>query len=179
MRNLLYVVAVVSCLLGTSQVASGCISQTLHEAIDQAAFIFAGTAVEIDEQQPQLDEFGELEGLISFTRFEVDRSWKGVDGKETTVLTLEVVSALIDGETVPVEGVVFDLAPGVGFRVGEEYLVYGYIWDTIDGFDPFPDRNEKFQITNGWFRTKPLSSATEDLAALGEPTLVISGIVNG
>ena len=82
MRTFLFIVAAVSILLGTSQAVSACSCELVPTALDglaRAKFVFAGTAVEIDEQ-------GEFEGSqLVFTKFEVDQSWKGIDGEEITI----------------------------------------------------------------------------------------------
>lgn len=157
MRTLSCIIAVGSCLLGTSRVVSACsceLAPTALAELRRAAFVFAGTVIEIDEQATEVDFSGDkVEIPLLFTKFEVARSWKGIDGEETTILTEAGMGTNC----------------GYSFQLGVEYLVYGYVWaHPYDSSD-----EEKYLQTNACFRTKPLGEATEDLEALGEPSFTL------
>ena len=161
-KALLCVVTVVSCLLGTSQAVSACScvpSSPLAE-LEQSAFVFSGTVIEIVEQGAP--EGWSPDSPLLFTRFVVDRSWKGIDGEETTILTW-----LDNGANC-----------GYSFELGEDYLVYGYIAETVLGVkfetDHSPvDEAGGFRQTDGCSLTKRLSAANEDIETLGEPTFTV------
>ncbi len=114
MRFLLFVVAVVSCSLGTSQASSACSCFEILSplaAMAQADVVFTGTVIEIDEQPS-----------ISIVKFKVDRAWKGVDGDEATIVTS------FSGATC-----------GYLFALDEAYLVYGRFGAYIVPAGEFPD----------------------------------------
>ena len=79
-------------------------------------------------------------------RFALDAVWKGLtEGDEATVRTAEQSAAC-----------------GYSFSPGEEYLVYAYA-------------SESGELTTGLCtRNAPLSRASDDLAALGEPARTVT-----
>ncbi len=151
MRNLLFVIALVSSSLFTPQAISACSCEFLPplQNLGGSAFVFSGTVIEIVEEGAT-----EAESPIFFTTFEVDRSWKGIDGQETTIVSWADSGADC----------------GYSFEVGEAYLVYGYISGSILGdkieTDRSPDVAGGFRLTNGCKQTKRLSEAAGDIAAL-------------
>ena len=154
MRNLLCVVAVIACSVATPQFISACSCVILSplESLKQADFVFSGAVIEIEEQGAFEDDF------LFLTKFQIDRSWKGVDEEEVAILSW---------------GPHFGSNCGYTFEVGEDYLVYGYIGNTIGariGTDSSPDEVEIFRVTNTCWQPKPLSEATEDIEALDNPT---------
>ena len=84
MRNFLFVLTVVSCSLFTPQAISACSCEILppQQNLGRAAFVFSGTVIEIVEEGVTFDD-----SPIFFTKFKVDRSWKGIDGEETTIVS--------------------------------------------------------------------------------------------
>ena len=163
MRELFCLGAVLSCLLGTSQVASACsceLAPDTQAELRRSAFVFAGTVIEIDEQPADEEILGPGAALI-FTTFRVSRSWKGVEGEETTVLTWDTE----DGSVC-----------GYRFELDEDYLVYGYTSNSAFGAPVerlgSPEVVEFLQ-TNSCFRTQPLGEAAGDVTALGDPVFTV------
>ena len=112
MRHLLFVIAVVSGLIGTPQAISACTCglPPLLGALAGADFVFTGTVIEIDEQPLEVEAEGDkFEIPRSSVKFKVDQSWKGVDGEETTIQSFCGF---------PCE---------YCFQLGKDYLVFGNI----------------------------------------------------
>ncbi len=167
MRNLLFVIPVVSYLLGTPQAISACscrLPPPPLEALARADVVFAGTVIEVDEHPLEILERGDtLEFPLSpfRTKFKVDRPWKGVDGEETIVITQELTTC------------------EYRFELGKDYLVYGYL-----GWINFSDEEEEafvdLDLADGEFlqtsicrRTRLLAEAPEDLEALGRSSFTL------
>lgn len=154
MRTLLFFSAVVACLLGTPQASFALLCAEPLPPLEALAYgdvVFVGTVIEIDEQPIEI-ELGnnKIEITLVLAKFKVDRSWKGVNGEGTIVLTQ-----------------VAEIEDLYEFQLGKDYLVYGYIAPL-----PLPprDEEEEYLQTSGCSRTKPLSAAIEDIEALGGPS---------
>ena len=166
MRTFAFLVIAVSVILGGSQVASACScerAQTALAGLASSEFAFAGTVVGIADFVPMAVNSGEQEEIehlsFFFARFEVDRSWKGIDGEEVTLL-----SWVNDGATC-----------GYTFELGEDYLVYGGITDFVAyGVQIETDEAEGYRAASACSRTSRLSEAQaqDDIAALDGETAV-------
>ena len=166
MRTLAFLVIAVSVILARPQVAFACSCERPQTALDALAwseFAFSGTVVEIVDFVPMAvnsNEQGEIEHLsFFFARFEVDRSWKGIDGEEVTLL-----SWVDDGATC-----------GYTFELGEDYLVYGGITKfAAYGVQIETGEAGGYRAASACSRTSRLSEthAQDDIAALDGETAV-------
>ena len=189
MRNLLCIVAAVSCWLGTPQAISACTCTgpipTVPEALAGAHAVFMGTVIEIVEPaiEAEYDSVKIKIPLFSFTKFKVDRAWKGVDGEKTFVLAQRETSC----KSV--------------YELGEDYLIYArrqgpllrpsffsdfsveeeiLQLDIEEEFFQLDIKEEFLQLIEGasfhpdiCSRGGRLSRATEDLEVLGEPSFTL------
>ena len=150
MRNFLFFIAVVSGLLGTSQAVSACSCgppPSLLEALERADVVFTGTVIEIDEQPVEVEEEGDtFERPMSFVKFKVNQSWRGVEGEETTILSL-------------CDGFSCDYC----FQPGKDFLFFGHM-----SSNPLTDDEEEFPQSFACGRTDLLTSEpSEEEGLLG------------
>ena len=171
MRTVLFVVAAVSCWLATPQALCACTcGPTLSplEVLKLVDVVFTGTVIEINEQAVEIESGSDRIEVPFFNevKFKVDRSWKGIDGDETIVLTHTESESC-----------------GYGFRLGEVYLVYGGFGGSIQSLvggegarfvSSYPV--EEFLETHSCSRTKSLSTAQEEITILDGATAVMPSL---
>ncbi|UUZ80911.1 hypothetical protein LJK88_40105 [Paenibacillus sp. P26] len=134
--------------------ACSCRTPALDEAVSRSGSVFAGKVLEIKWVPDPYESNGAL-AYKHAVRFEVERTFKGPD-------TSQIIVNAGAGES----------SCGIDFVQGESYLVFAY------------ETEHHELVTRLCSRTRALSSASEDLAALGEGKLPskqvdLSGDVGG
>jgi Tissue inhibitor of metalloproteinase len=149
MRYLIVLMAVFGWLTITSSVAQACSCLTPGtpcESYGTADAVFVGTVVSV--QDPQSSKSGDVNAWRHqrVFKFSVEQSYLGVKGTEVEILTAS------DGT-----------ACGYDFRIGERYLVYAHSYGNR-------------LSTSICTRTRSLTSASEDLAFLGNLSSAAPGV---
>jgi hypothetical protein len=147
-------------LITVSQIPAyscSCEEITPTTGLRKANAVFVGQVVQISPADEKLvrKETGlradhTVEGLFSAVTFKVERYWKGVKGREITILSDQ--------------GVGIFSCKGYAFREGERYLVYA--------------RGRNMAVYTGCSISEPIERATEALKELGQVKRRISSAEN-
>lgn len=150
MRSVVVLLGILIVISVSSQTVDACScggSGTPCESYGSAAAVFVGTVVGVrDNEPPKPADRREVHWFPRAFKFSVEQSYLGVAGTE-----VEVSTGQGGGDC------------GYEFKIGQRYLVYAYRYD---------DQLSASICT----RTRPFSSANEDLAFLGTLSSAASGV---
>lgn len=150
MRSVVFLAGIVIIVLLAGPAANACScagTSAPCESYGTASAVFAGTVIgERTSERPKQGDRTEIDWTPRAVKFSVEQAFSGVTGTE-----VEVFTGRGGGDC------------GVGFRMGQRYLVYAY-------------RHENKLSTSICTRTRLFSQATEDLAFLGTLTSALPGV---
>ena len=158
MRSITLLIGILITLLLANSAVSACSCAGGNppcESFGSASAVFVGTPVSVGEnKRPKSSNPNDIDWTPIVYKFSVEQSYLGVPGTE-----VEVFTGRGGGDC------------GYQFKIGQRYLVYAY-------------KDQDKLNTGICTRTKPFSSATEDLAFLGglattTPGVTIYGQVTG
>ena len=150
MRSVVVLLGILIVISVASQTVNACScggTGSPCESFGSAAAVFAGTVVAMREnERPKQTERNDVRWNPRAFKFSVEQSYLGVAGTE-----VEVFTGSGGGDC------------GYDFQIGQRYLVYAY-------------RNDHQLYTGICTRTRPFSSANEDLAFLGTLSSAAPGV---
>src|SRR5215217_7008112 len=149
MRSVILLLGLLTTVLLTSGNVNACTCGGTGgpcESYGSAAAVFVGTVVSARANERVRTDRNEVDWVPKAVKFSIEQSYLGVAGTELEVFTGRGGSDC-----------------GYGFKIGQRYLVYAY-------------RYENKLTTSICTRTKPFSSASEDLAFLGTLPAAAAGV---
>ena len=150
MRSVVVLLGILIVISVSSQTVNACTcggTGSPCESFGSAAAVFAGTVVAMRmNERPKQTERNDVRWNPRVFKFSVEQSYLGVAGTE-----VEVFTGFGGGDC------------GYDFQIGRRYLVYAY-------------RHDDQLYTGICTRTRPFSSATEDLAFLGTLSSAAPGV---
>jgi Tissue inhibitor of metalloproteinase len=151
MRSIVVLLGILIVISVSSQTANACTcggTGSPCESYGSADAVFVGTVVaERENERPKKADRNDIDWIPMAYKFSVEQSYLGVSGTEA-----EVFTGRGGGDC------------GYDFKVGQRYLVYAYRYN-----------NNKLS-TGICTRTRPFSSANEDLAFLGTLSSAAPGV---
>ena len=151
MRNLPIFLSLLAAWIAVEQAfACSCeFSADVAAEVKRVSAVFIGTTVKREEIKREIStSIGTEEEPGWLWHFRVSKAWKGVETDQFKGFTRQGGAAC-----------------GYPFEPNREYLVYAYCFTGCD--DP---ANMEISTCS---RTRPLAEATEDIEALGEPTVTL------
>ena len=153
MRHLLSIAIILRLVAPEMTYACSCELLSVQNALNRAEFVFVGKVIELELEPLEVSTGNQtLDWPLRHATFQVDRSWKGVNGGETVVITEEEYSSC-----------------SYFYEPQEEYLVFGHAGQLFSAeFDDIELETE-YLVPDVCSRGGLLAWSAEVIDSLGTP----------